>query len=105
MAYACQALHGSHIMRPPRLPKIPVLPPVGNSLRMTFEHLTGRLAGTHQILGTAPAPYPPIVGITVNMEAVPTAFNLVRVHRGAVYYREMGISDPNRPQNFDKAQR
>jgi len=74
---------------------------------MLFEHLTGRMAGIHQILGTAPAPYPPIVGIKVNSEEVPTAFNLVRVHRGAVYYREMGISDPNRPQNknFDQRQR
>jgi len=93
-------------MRPPRFTK-PILPPVGRSLVMLFEHLTGRMAGIHQILGTAPAPYPPIVGIKVNSEEVPTAFNLVRVHRGAVYYREMGISDPNRPQNknFDQRQR
>lgn len=81
-------------MRPPRKPVVPKLPPVGNSLRMTFEHLTGRMAGTHQILGTAPAPYPDIVGIKVNSEDTPTAFNLVKVHRGAVYYKELQISNP-----------
>jgi len=94
-------------MRPRRY-VAPVLPPTGaTSLRLTFEHLTGPLAGLHQILGHAPAPYPSLVGIQVIPDAPPAAFNLVRVRRGAVHYRELGITDPTQPQNrnFDAGQR
>lgn len=93
----------SRPIRKPFIPK-PVLPEVGSSLRMVFEHLSGRRAGLHQILGVSPAPYPDLAGLTVDGAELPTPFNLVRVHRGAVYFRELGISDPNRPKHFDPRQ-
>lgn len=83
------------------------MPEIPRRKRIVLEHVTGRLAGMSQIQGTteeAPDPLPDFCpGINRPFDADKIDASLVRVRRGAVYFREIIV--PDGLGTFDRSQR